>query len=215
MDDIWHPVTCSSSSPLYDLEVMTSDPGKLLTRSTLAASQEGRSKIAIINNYTWWLLFFNYYNHKWMEQYGIGKWIHGIIHIFQSNCLPHIHEHWANMYTYCKLTFIELNVYLNQQLISNAQLPMIGAHHTEPKMLSFWWRPGPWFYIKMSSYQYRKSHCGDKTILRPSYLHNGISYTGKTSLYWIGPSCQQPLYWPVLPQYFSFSTRTVNKLWLP
>ena len=36
------------------------------------------------------------------------------------------------------------------------------------------------------SYQYRKSHCGDKTILRPSYLHNRISYTGKmTSLYWI------------------------------
>ena len=47
-------------------------------------------------------------------------------------------------------------------------------------------RAGPWFNIKMSSYQYRKSHCGDKTILRPSYLHNGISYTGKIiSLYWI------------------------------
>ena len=46
--------------------------------------------------------------------------------------------------------------------------------------------PGPWFNIKMSSYRYRKSHCGDKTILRPSYLHNGISYTGETSLYWIG-----------------------------
>ena len=48
--------------------------------------------------------------------------------------------------------------------------------------------PGGWINIKikMSSYQYRKSHCGDKTILRPSYLHNGISYTGKTtSLYWI------------------------------
>ena len=46
--------------------------------------------------------------------------------------------------------------------------------------------PGPWFNIKMASYQYRKSHCGDKTILRLSYLHNGISYTGKmTSLYWI------------------------------
>ena len=45
---------------------------------------------------------------------------------------------------------------------------------------------GPWFNIKMISYQYRKSHCGDKTILRPSYLHNEISYTGKmTSLYWI------------------------------
>ena len=40
----------------------------------------------------------------------------------------------------------------------------------------------------MTSYQYRKAHCGDKTILWPSYLHNGISYTGKiTSLYWIGP----------------------------
>ena len=49
-------------------------------------------------------------------------------------------------------------------------------------------RPGPWFNIKMSSYQYRKSHCGDKTILRPSYLHNGIFYTGKKiSLYWIRP----------------------------
>ena len=43
-------------------------------------------------------------------------------------------------------------------------------------------QPGPWFNIKMSFYQY----CGDKTILRPSYLHNGISYTDKmTSLYWI------------------------------
>ena len=59
--------------------------------------------------------------------------------------------------------------------------------------------PGPWFNIKMLSYQYRKSHCGDKTILRPSYLHNGISYTGKkTSLYWIRAkvSTEAPgLYW--------------------
>ena len=46
--------------------------------------------------------------------------------------------------------------------------------------------PRPWSNIKMSTYQYRKSHCGDRTILRPSYLHNGISYTDKTSLYWIG-----------------------------
>ena len=46
--------------------------------------------------------------------------------------------------------------------------------------------PGGLLNIKMPSYQYRKSHCGDKTILRPSYLHNGISYTGKmTFLYWI------------------------------
>ena len=47
----------------------------------------------------------------------------------------------------------------------------------------WYWPPGVWFNIKMSYYQYRKSHCGDKTILRPD---NGIPYTSKmTSLYWI------------------------------
>ena len=67
--------------------------------------------------------------------------------------------------------------------------------------------PGPWFNIKMSSYQYRKSHCGDKTVVRSSYLHNGISYTGKmSSLYWIGA---QGL--------FSLSGRTFNRMisWSP
>ena len=45
--------------------------------------------------------------------------------------------------------------------------------------------PWPRFNIKMSSYQYRKSHCGDKTVVR-SYLQNGICDTGKmSSLYWI------------------------------
>ena len=49
-------------------------------------------------------------------------------------------------------------------------------------------RSGPWFNRKMTSYQHRKSHCGDKTVVRSSYLHNGISYTGKmSSLYWISP----------------------------
>ena len=48
-----------------------------------------------------------------------------------------------------------------------------------------WRKPGFWFNIKMSSYQYKKSRCGDKMILRPSYVHNGISYTGKTTS-WIG-----------------------------
>ena len=41
--------------------------------------------------------------------------------------------------------------------------------------------------IKTSSFLYRKSHCGDKTVVRSSYLHNGIFYIGKmSSLYWIG-----------------------------
>ena len=42
--------------------------------------------------------------------------------------------------------------------------------------------PGPRFNIRISSYQYRKSHCGDKMVVGSSYLHNGISFTGKTSL---------------------------------
>ena len=48
---------------------------------------------------------------------------------------------------------------------------------------------------KMPSYQYRKFHCGDKMVVRSSYLHNGISYTGKTaSLYWFNPLvCFDPL----------------------
>ena len=68
---------------------------------------------------------------------------------------------------------------------------LVGCHNSH-KMPPFWicergWSPGGWINIKMPSYQSRKYHCGDKTILRPSYLHNGISYTGKTtSLYWIG-----------------------------
>ena len=53
-------------------------------------------------------------------------------------------------------------------------------------------QPGAWFNIKMSSYQYRTSHCGDKTIVGSFYLHKGISYTSKmASLYWI--SSQDPI----------------------
>ena len=70
----------------------------------------------------------------------------------------------------------------------NASLSVM---HLGANKVSHYWSisystPGHRFNIKMLSYQYRKSHCGDKTILRPSHLHNGISYTGKTSLYWIG-----------------------------
>ena len=43
-------------------------------------------------------------------------------------------------------------------------------------------------YHRHRFYQYKISNCGDKTVVRWSYLHNGISYTGKmTSLYWISP----------------------------
>ena len=53
-----------------------------------------------------------------------------------------------------------------------------------------------WINIKMSSYQYRKSHFGDKTVVKSSYLNNGSSYTGKTtSLYWI--RAQHHLKWSI------------------
>ena len=59
---------------------------------------------------------------------------------------------------------------------------------TRSILLPFHQLPRLRFNIKMSSYRYRKSHCGDKTVVRSSYLHNGISFAGKmTSLYWISP----------------------------
>ena len=55
-----------------------------------------------------------------------------------------------------------------------------------PVFIFFFWDVlrAPFQYEKMS-YQYRKSHCGEKKVVRSSHLHNGISYAGKTSLYWI------------------------------
>ena len=70
-----------------------------------------------------------------------------------------------------------------------------------------WYWSGGWFNIKMSSYQYGKSHCGEKMILWPFHLHNPqwISYTGKmASLYWISPL--------VLLENPHFSTRWVVRL---
>ena len=46
-------------------------------------------------------------------------------------------------------------------------------------------RSGAWFNIKMLSYQCRKSHSRDKTVVRSSYLHDEIFFTGKMeSWYW-------------------------------
>ena len=71
--------------------------------------------------------------------------------------------------------------------------------------------PGPWFNKKMSSYQYRKSHCGDNTVVRSSYLHNGISYTGKTSLCPCTPS-QGPRFPSVTNENILISSPTDDQL---
>ena len=72
----------------------------------------------------------------------------------------------------------------------------------------FYQDSGPRFNIKMSSSQYRKSHCGDKTTVRSSYLHNGISCTGKvSSLYWIGAPGES------LPVFTIFSLDKLCSYW--
>ena len=48
-----------------------------------------------------------------------------------------------------------------------------------------WWRIGCWLNIEALSCQNSKSHCGVKTFLRTSYLHDGISYTDKIYSYCI------------------------------
>ena len=87
----------------------------------------------------------------------------------RNSCFPHMTmaSDVTSRHTYLKALF---------------RTKKINGHNDILLML----KPGPWFSVKMSSYQYRKSQCGDKTVVRSSYLHNGISYTGKmTSLYWI------------------------------
>ena len=56
--------------------------------------------------------------------------------------------------------------------------------------LSRWmgFSPCPSFNITVSYCRYRKSHCGDETVLISSYLHNGISIASKmASLHWTNP----------------------------
>ena len=65
-----------------------------------------------------------------------------------------------------------LSVWSQRKFASHVQIPL--------------WSGG-WVNIKMPSYQYKKSDCGDKAILRPPYLHSGIPITDKmVSLHGIG-----------------------------
>ena len=78
---------------------------------------------------------------------------------------------------------------------------------------------GDWFNIKMLSYQYRKSHCGDKTILRPSYLHNPILV--RWHLYiesgprWLPPALLLKTYEIRLVWYIMYDSTRSNIAWYP
>ena len=122
-------------------------------------------------------------------------WHHNRLHSGPGNCDK----------TTWKVIFNSLDIFSFVAMFTTARVRRIGIlgnsceiglrwspqNHVDDKSIlvhaSQCWS-GPWFNIKMSSYQYRKSHCGDKTVVRSSYHHNGISYTGKmTSFYWISP----------------------------
>ena len=78
------------------------------------------------------------------------------------------------------------------------------------------------FNIKISSYQYRKPHCGDKMSLWLPPFHNGSSYTGKiASLYWMRAQHTEydksllhslPLFWMTLFYRVSTTISSINGL---
>ena len=71
-------------------------------------------------------------------------------------------------------------------------------------------QPGPWFNINVQSFQYRRSHCGDKTI-RSSYLHNGISITGKMALlYWANPKVTFPIVYHAISEFILHWSMILN-----
>ena len=77
------------------------------------------------------------------------------------------------------------------------------------------WGPVPRFNIKMTSYPYRKSHCGDKTIIRWSYLHNGIPYIGKMTYLYSTSSliCFLHLLWFLLCVILCYTGQCYNRTW--
>ena len=97
---------------------------------------------------------------------------------------PSAEKWWLHNYTYSQPNVFALRWYWGTfyRMMSFKMVDEISGNLTALLVL----RPGPRFNIKMTSYRYRKSHCGDKMVVRLSYLHNGISYTDKmSSLYWI------------------------------
>ena len=115
--------------------------------------------------------------------------------IFSAKCRPISNRLWSSLHTILLNKAFHLDI--RDSCLNISQLPdylVVIVPACDVAVLSGWltdmqWQTGAGPLsrnIKMTSYQYRKSHCGDKTVVTPSYLHNGISYTGKmSSLYWI------------------------------
>ena len=103
------------------------------------------------------------------------------VHLCHTNLRNCIHQYMCTiLLSSCSLIFMNSSSLITQVLQ--------GCFTRSRAILRAPRYPEPWFNLKMSSYQYRKSHRGEKTVVRSSYLHNWIFYTGKTtSWYWIIP----------------------------
>ena len=121
----------------------------------------------------------------------ISIWLKWVFHVRKLTKLKEKYCTWDLLESEKKL--INIHRLLNTWILNKMQwfeslrlTTEHGYNSTKVKKYIIIFPSEPWFSIKKSSYYYRKYHCGYKMILRPSYLHNGISYTGKTaSLYWI------------------------------
>ena len=110
------------------------------------------------------------------------------IRAFSFRCTAHYHEATNNLLVgkmRCKIMTNDYSITFMKSWVRCSSVRLGPQHIICHSLLSnappsfFHVKcPGPRFNIKMSSYQYRKSHCGDKTVVRSSYLHNGISCTG-------------------------------------
>ena len=174
--------------------------GQLQATVTLTLLQQRRWHLPNFEMWTGLLFLF-----CWLQIYENNKieCYHRQRNIFQAYVCPQLCN-MIDLKIISRFSFPYLKWELPSTLSYWVQLlyPFFQQHYTNIKLdmspqlnSTYTWtllpEAGPRFNIKMSSYQYRKSHCGDKTILRPSYLHNGISYTGKTSLYWFSPQVSQ------------------------
>ena len=120
-------------------------------------------------------VFFDLRLIKWLGKHLQGWWFETLSHPLWRHCNAAYHVKMVQLF---KLAVC-------YSWFGGGQEP---GHHCIQLKQAHCMSTGPWFNIKMTSYQYRKSHWGDKTVVRSSYLHNGISFTGKmVSLYWIGP----------------------------
>ena len=126
---------------------------------------------------------------KWSSVVFIWCWHHEWAHLRFMLTLQKSKEHLRSLHTFCKMSCDLNNIIWNHWYPEKGSgkhvscvVSTVPADGSSKNCCVL--GPGPWFNINMSSYQYRKSHCGDKTIVRSSYLHNGVSYTGKmTSVY--------------------------------